>query len=164
MARTCLPCRPTRSCWTAHPVAACCCRSSPRPSSDRSSSRSSSARATKGLAKAISRPCSNRSNWTRCAAESWPTRARAVPTGTPRVPRETVMQQTVKPVVYGASERPPRGDYAKARPDYTCEQDWDAYTAEEHDRFRRLFTRQFEHVQGRACDEFVAALGHLSAA
>src|SRR5690606_24813070 len=72
------------------------------------------------------------------------------------------MQQTVKPVVYGASERPLRGDYSKARPDYTCEQDWDAYTAEEHDRYRRLFARQLEHVHGRACDEFVAALTHLS--
>lgn len=73
------------------------------------------------------------------------------------------MQQAAKPVVYGASERPPRGDYSRARPDYTCEQNWDAYTAEEHERFRRLFERQLEHVHGRACDEFIAALGHLSA-
>ena len=28
----------------------------------------------------------------------------------------------VEPVVYGASERPPRGDYRRARSDYTCDQ------------------------------------------
>ena len=72
------------------------------------------------------------------------------------------MQQAVKPAVYGASERPPRGDYSRARADYTCEQEWEAYTPEEHDRFQRLFARQFEHVHGRACDEFIDALEHLS--
>lgn len=72
------------------------------------------------------------------------------------------MQQAVTPAVYGASERPPRGDYSRARPDYTCEQEWDAYTPDEHDRYRRLFARQYEHVHGRACDEFIAALKHLS--
>ena len=72
------------------------------------------------------------------------------------------MQQAVKPAVYGASERPPRGDYSRARSDYTCEQEWDAYTPDEHDRYRRLFARQFEHVHGRACDEFIVALKHLS--
>jgi len=71
------------------------------------------------------------------------------------------MQQTAKPVVYGASDRPPRGDYSQARPDYTCEQNWQAYTAAEHDRYTRLFARQLAHVPGRACDEFIAALGHL---
>lgn len=39
----------------------------------------------------------------------------------------------VEPVVYGASERPPRGDYARARDDYTCAQDWSAYTEADHD-------------------------------
>ena len=47
-----------------------------------------------------------------------------------------------EPVVYGASERPPRGDYARARPDYTCTQDWNAYTAQDHDTYRRLYERQ----------------------
>lgn len=73
------------------------------------------------------------------------------------------MQQGAKPVVYGASERPLRGDYSTARPDYTCDQNWAAYTPAEHDRYARLFARQLEHVHGRACDEFVAALAHLSA-
>lgn len=71
------------------------------------------------------------------------------------------MPSTIKPVVYGASERPPRGDYTQARADYTCEQDWSAYTAEEHDRYSRLFARQIAHVQGRACDAYTSALQHL---
>ena len=39
----------------------------------------------------------------------------------------------VKPVVYGASQRPPRGDYARAAPDYTCAQNYAAYTDADHD-------------------------------
>jgi phenylalanine-4-hydroxylase len=35
----------------------------------------------------------------------------------------------IEPVVYGASERPPRGDYSRAGADYTCAQDYAAYTA-----------------------------------
>jgi phenylalanine-4-hydroxylase len=35
----------------------------------------------------------------------------------------------VDPVVYGASERPPRGDYGRAGADYTCPQNYAAYTA-----------------------------------
>lgn len=68
-----------------------------------------------------------------------------------------------EPVVYGASERPPRGDYARANADYTCDQDYAAYTAEDHDTYRRLHTRQAALVPGRACDEFLAALPLLGA-
>ncbi|MBU4610377.1 phenylalanine 4-monooxygenase [Achromobacter sp. GG226] len=71
------------------------------------------------------------------------------------------MQTTAKPVTYGASDRPPRGDYSRAREDYTCDQGWDAYTADEHGRYARLVARQLKHVEGRACDEFIAALSHL---
>lgn len=69
----------------------------------------------------------------------------------------------VEPVVYGASERPPRGDYGRARPDYTCEQAWDGYTAQDHDTYRRLYERQAALLPGRACDAFVAALPSLGA-
>ncbi|GAA5235954.1 phenylalanine 4-monooxygenase [Verticiella sediminum] len=72
-----------------------------------------------------------------------------------------MQQATAKPVTYGASDRPPRGDYSLARADYTCEQPWEDYTADEHDRYARLFARQMAHVQDRACDEFVVALSHL---
>src|SRR2546425_462011 len=43
------------------------------------------------------------------------------------------------PATYGEGERPPRGDYARARADYTCEQRHDAYTAVEPDVFHDLY-------------------------
>ncbi|MGE0496191.1 MAG: phenylalanine 4-monooxygenase [Ramlibacter sp.] len=67
----------------------------------------------------------------------------------------------VEPVVYGASERPPRGDYARAGADYTCPQDYTAYTAADHDTYRRLYERQAALLPGLACDEFIAALPSL---
>ena len=67
----------------------------------------------------------------------------------------------VEPVVYGASERPPRGDYSRAGADYTCPQDYSAYTQADHDTYRRLYERQAALVPGRACDEFIAALPSL---
>lgn len=67
----------------------------------------------------------------------------------------------VEPVVYGASERPPRGDYSRAGADYTCPQNYAAYTQGDHDTYRRLYERQAALVPGRACDEFLAALPSL---
>ena len=67
----------------------------------------------------------------------------------------------VEPVVYGASERPPRGDYGRARDDYTCAQDWSAYTDADHDTYRRLYERQSALLPGLACDAFIAALPSL---
>lgn len=67
----------------------------------------------------------------------------------------------VEPVVYGASDRPPRGDYRRAGPDYTCAQDWAAYTEADHDTYRRLYERQLELLPGRACQAFVRALPSL---
>ena len=67
----------------------------------------------------------------------------------------------VEPVVYGASERPPRGDYSRAGADYTCPQDYTRYTAADHETYRRLYERQAALVPGRACDEFIAALPSL---
>ena len=69
----------------------------------------------------------------------------------------------VAPVTYGQGERPPRGDYAQARADYTCEQDWDAYTPEQHDLYRRLYERQAAQLPGLACEEFIGAIKHLGA-
>jgi phenylalanine-4-hydroxylase len=65
------------------------------------------------------------------------------------------------PVTYGTGERPPRGDYASARSDYTCEQGWERYTAQEHELYRRLYERQAAQLPGLACEEFVAAVRHL---
>jgi phenylalanine-4-hydroxylase len=67
----------------------------------------------------------------------------------------------VAPVTYGASARPPRGDYSTARDDYTCEQAWDAYRPAEHALYARLFQRQLRQIPGHACNEFVHALAQL---
>lgn len=67
----------------------------------------------------------------------------------------------VEPVVYGASERPPRGDYARARDDYTCEQRWAAYTETDHDTYRRLFERQRALLPDLASQAFIDALPAL---
>lgn len=67
----------------------------------------------------------------------------------------------VEPVVYGASERPPRGDYGRAGADYTCAQDYAQYTEADHDTYRRLYERQSALLPGLACDEFIAALPSL---
>lgn len=47
------------------------------------------------------------------------------------------------------------------RPDYTIDQDWDAYTPEEHAIWRTLFRRQEEILQGRAVPELVEAMRAL---
>ncbi len=69
----------------------------------------------------------------------------------------------VEPVVYGASDRPPRGDYARADADYTCPQNWAAYTDSDHDTYRRLYERQTALLPGLACDAFIEALPSLGA-
>lgn len=70
----------------------------------------------------------------------------------------------VIPAVYGASERPPRGDYDRSgqvKADYTCPQNYAAYTDADHDTYRRLYKRQSALLPGLACDEFIAALPSL---
>ena len=73
------------------------------------------------------------------------------------------VNQGVAPVTYGHGERAPRGDYAQARADYTCEQDWARYTPQDHDLYRRLYERQAAQLPGLACDEFIQAVQHLGA-
>jgi phenylalanine-4-hydroxylase len=67
----------------------------------------------------------------------------------------------VEPVVYGASDRPPRGDYSRAQGDYTCAQNWASYTAADHDTYHRLYERQTALLPGLACDAFIEALPSL---
>lgn len=69
----------------------------------------------------------------------------------------------IEPVVYGASERPPRGDYSRASADYTCPQNFAAYTAADHDTYRRLYERQRALLPGLASEAFIAALPSLGA-
>jgi phenylalanine-4-hydroxylase len=45
--------------------------------------------------------------------------------------------------------------------DHTIDQQWASYTAEEHDRWDRLFKRSEAVLQNRACDEFIAMMHAL---
>ena len=74
---------------------------------------------------------------------------------------DKAVNQGVAPVTYGDGARPPRGDYAAARADYTCDQHWERYTAQEHALYQRLYERQAAQLKGLACDEFIAAVEHL---
>lgn len=68
------------------------------------------------------------------------------------------------PTVYGGSARPPRGDYSRngsVQADYTCLQNYTAYTASDHDIYRRLCARQTKLLPSLACDAFIAALPSL---
>ena len=67
----------------------------------------------------------------------------------------------VAPVTYGQGDRPPRGDYSSAAPDYTCDQRWSEYSDDEHLRYTRLHARQSAQLHGLACDEFIEALPWL---
>jgi phenylalanine-4-hydroxylase len=50
------------------------------------------------------------------------------------------------------------------RDDFTIEQDWPPYSAEEHGIWRTLFHRQQEILRERACPEFLAGLAKLEVA
>lgn len=65
------------------------------------------------------------------------------------------------PVVYGQSDRPPRGDYSRAQKDYTCAQNYAAYTEADHDTYRRLYARQKALLPGLASQAFIDALPSL---
>jgi phenylalanine-4-hydroxylase len=53
---------------------------------------------------------------------------------------------------------------ASHRADFTIEQDWAAYTGEEHAIWRTLFHRQQKILEGRACREFLDGLEGLGVA
>ena len=57
--------------------------------------------------------------------------------------------------------RPEHRPTGPVRTDYTVDQDWDSYTAEEHDRWDRLFARQAKLLPGRASGDFLAAMERL---
>jgi phenylalanine-4-hydroxylase len=56
-----------------------------------------------------------------------------------------------------------RGDYSHADAQYVVQQDWDAYTAEEHALWRRLYQRQARLLPGRAADVYIDNLKKLDA-
>ncbi|MFZ6752103.1 phenylalanine 4-monooxygenase [Undibacterium sp. Dicai25W] len=57
-----------------------------------------------------------------------------------------------------------RGDYTHADEHYVVQQNWAAYTEEEHELWRKLYQRQMSLLPGRACDEFIEALLQMNAA
>lgn len=57
-----------------------------------------------------------------------------------------------------------RGNYEKADAQYIVQQDWDAYTEEQHALWRRLYARQMNLVPGRACQEFIDGLAIMGSA
>jgi phenylalanine-4-hydroxylase len=66
-----------------------------------------------------------------------------------------------KPVIYGQSERPPRGDYSAAKADYTCEQPLNEYTPEQQDRWRRLYADRIKGLPGLADESYLRSLDQL---
>jgi phenylalanine-4-hydroxylase len=63
--------------------------------------------------------------------------------------------------VTGETDHKLRGDYSRMRSDYTVDQDWDAYSAAEHELWRRLYARQGTLVPRYASEEFNTTLGRL---
>jgi phenylalanine-4-hydroxylase len=55
-----------------------------------------------------------------------------------------------------------RGNYDNIRADYTVDQDWATYSADEHALWKRLYARQLAQVPTYACDEFIEILGQLN--
>ncbi len=59
---------------------------------------------------------------------------------------------------------PLRGDYTKCDAQYVVQQDWSAYTPEQHALWRKLYQRQAKLLPGRACELFIESLAKLDAA
>jgi phenylalanine-4-hydroxylase len=57
-----------------------------------------------------------------------------------------------------------RGNYSHIRPDYTVDQPYSAYSDEEHERWRRLYSRQMALMPRYAADEFIENVEQLSVA
>lgn len=57
-----------------------------------------------------------------------------------------------------------RGDYTHMRPDYTVDQAWGAYTADQHALYRQLHERQTRLLPQYACTEFIDGVAHLGPA
>ena len=50
---------------------------------------------------------------------------------------------------------------APRNPNFTIDQQWDSYSAQEHDRWDRLFNRMQTIIPGRACTQYLTALNKL---
>jgi len=65
------------------------------------------------------------------------------------------LKETVKHGLAAGADQPP------ARPDWTIDQGWANYTAQEHAVWKTLFERQCKLLPGRACDEFIRGMHDL---
>lgn len=65
------------------------------------------------------------------------------------------LKETAKHGLAAGAERPP------GRPDWTIDQGWANYTAQDHAVWKTLFERQGRLLPGRACDEFVRGMNDL---
>ncbi|MFO0324608.1 MAG: phenylalanine 4-monooxygenase [Burkholderiales bacterium] len=65
-------------------------------------------------------------------------------------------------MVAGQTDHKLRGDYSRARADYTVDQDYSLYTPAEQDLWKRLYARQSALVPQYACDEFIDVLATLN--
>lgn len=61
------------------------------------------------------------------------------------------------------SETPLRGDYSRARPDFTVDQAWQSYTDTDRAVWRRLVTRQTAMIRRYASSEFLRGVDALGA-
>jgi phenylalanine-4-hydroxylase len=80
-----------------------------------------------------------------------------------QTPQEAVMEVTTDVPARVGPQTSPKNRFQNARRhlDFTIDQDWASYSPAEHNRWDRLFRRAVVALQGRACDEFLAALGAL---
>lgn len=62
----------------------------------------------------------------------------------------------------GQTDHALRGNYDNIRADFTVDQDWAAYSAAEHDLWKRLYARQSALLPDYACDEFLDSLNTLN--
>ncbi|HVL77401.1 MAG TPA: phenylalanine 4-monooxygenase [Noviherbaspirillum sp.] len=56
-----------------------------------------------------------------------------------------------------------RGDYSQCDARYVVKQNWETYTPEQHELWRRLYQRQAKLLPGRACDVFIESLRKMDA-
>lgn len=68
------------------------------------------------------------------------------------------MEATTEKVKHGLAAGPAA---APQRPDWTIDQGWEHYTAQEHAVWKTLFDRQTKLLPGLACDDFVEGMRHL---
>ena len=62
----------------------------------------------------------------------------------------------------GQTDHALRGNYEHIRADYTVDQDWTAYSNDEHNLWKRLYARQSTLLPRYACDEFLDSLAILN--